>query len=467
MTQGLALGITVGAANTVAVTTSGAHRGATQVRTGAPAPAPELSQNLLSRVGDSTDILSENGVSVRAADLVAALIGRVIDDYAPATTVVGCPAWWSRQTMASQRTALDWAGRRDVALVPEPTAALRWLEHEYGVGTDVVVVYDLGASGVTVSAVRGGPRGGLLGVPMRGTDVGGAEFDLLIMRYVLANVLRDVELDPLDPDVERELAVLRRRCQIAKEDLSGNTATIVPVRLPGVMRDIRLVRDEVEDLYRESLLDTLGLVRTTLRRAEVAPKGLGGFLLTGGCSSIPLVAELLSTEFGLPVMSASDPARTAARGAALLAVDLLATSTESVANMVVSAAITEPIPAAPTVTVTPPAPVPPAPVVPVAATPASEPDSRPEPETPDLPPPAPRRPARRRLAMFGAALIVVAMLATGTVALGTSRQSADPVDGPVTATQPTAAPAPPTAEAADPTANVPPATAPALSRVGG
>ncbi|QIS23253.1 Hsp70 family protein [Nocardia terpenica] len=426
MTQGLALGITVGSSITVAVTTSGGCDEA-HVHTRSPGRTP-ASEDFLSRVGDPVDILTADGTSIAAADLVARVIGGTVADLSPARTVAGYPAWWSRHTVDAQRAALDRAGLGAVTLVPEPIAALR-RHPATAPGAAAMVVYDLGATGVSVAVVGTGPRSSLLAEPLRDAEIAGSEFDLLTMRYVLANSLGDNDFDPFDPIIESELSALRHRCKKAKEDLSGNTATTIPVRLPGTpgtVRDIRLVRDELEDLLRDPLSRSLALVHESLRRAGLSRDAVGGILLTGGGGSIPLLTELLSTEFGLPVRTAPDPAHTAARGAALLASDLLAEPTANAAPLAA-----RPTPIAPH----------PAPVVPQS-------DSTPIPlpeRNPILPPlpqqPEPRRPRTwQRATLVGGAVAVVAALTTGTLALGTSAQSTPRTTAPSTSATPAPAP---------------------------
>ncbi|WP_280392583.1 Hsp70 family protein, partial [Nocardia brasiliensis] len=290
-----------------------------------------LLEGFLARVGDPVDMLAEDGSAHSAADLVAAAVTCLMDEMdagsrTPGSTVACHPAWWSGHTVDIQRAAFDRAGLREVTLVPEPLAALRWLTATHGRRTDgAVVVYDLGATGLTVSVLRTGDQAGLLGAPLRSTDIAGAEFDLLTMRYVLANVTDANDLDPFDPAVERELARLRERCRAAKEELSINTATVIPVRLnpaDAQSSNVRLVRGELEDLLRAPLLRSTDLIRDAVHRAGLAIGDIGGVLLTGGGGAIPLVAELISSEFGLPVLAAPAPAQTSARGAALLAADL-------------------------------------------------------------------------------------------------------------------------------------------------
>ncbi|WP_280444740.1 Hsp70 family protein [Nocardia brasiliensis] len=432
MTQRVALGITVGASNSVAVAAAGedsdsvrTHPSVLRLSAGAPpalgAPAAGegrhsrevLLEGFLARVGDPVDMLAEDGTAHSAADLVAAAVTCLMDEMdagsrPPGSTVACHPAWWSGHTVDIQRAAFDRAGLREVTLVPEPLAALRWLTATHGPRADgAVVVYDLGATGLTVSVLRTGDHAGLLGAPLRSTDIAGAEFDLLTMRYVLANVTDANDLDPFDPAVERELATLRERCRTAKEELSINTATVVRVRVNPAdahSSNVRLVRGELEDLLRAPLLRSTDLVRDAVHRAGLAIGDIGGVLLTGGGGAIPLVAELISSEFGLPVLAAPAPAQTSARGAALLAADLADAATR--------------VPAAPPASIGSNTEEPP--TVALSATPAVAAASA----TPSLPTAAAAaRSGKRQLAVVAGAVVVLGLLATGTVAIGTGIQS--------------------------------------------
>lgn len=437
MTQRLALGITVGASNSVAVAATedgddglgpsggGYLRSHPSVLRLSPDMAPTLGagarstgrhssdillEGFVARVGDPVGILAEDGSSYSAPDLVATSIGCLVDEIAAETgrggvqaTVACHPAWWSRHTVDIQRDALERAGLGEVTLVPEPTAAIRWLDAAHGRTDDgAVLVLDLGASGSTVSVVRTGEHASLLGTPLRSTDVAGAEFDLLTMRYVLANAVLAADFDPFDPMVERELSALRERCRKAKEELSINTATVVPVRLdPSDPHGstVRLVRGELEDLLRGPLLSAMDLIRDAVHRAGLDIGDVGRVLLTGGGGAIPLVAELVSSEFGLPVVAAPDPEHTTARGAALLAADLLAAETDQL-PLVAPVAEEETVP---------------------------QPRALPSAGLAALPeePPARRRAliSRRRMAVVAGVAVAIGLLATGTLALGTGIQS--------------------------------------------
>jgi hypothetical protein len=129
-------------------------------------------------------------------------------------------------------------------------------------------------------------------------------------------------LSDLDPEAPAALAVttrLRRECTEAKEALSADTEVTIPVLLPGIQSQVRLVRAELEDLIRPQVAQTIDALRRALRSADVAAEELDAVLLVGGSSRIPLVAQLVSAELGRPVAVDADPTAAIALGAALSA----------------------------------------------------------------------------------------------------------------------------------------------------
>ncbi|WP_181320985.1 Hsp70 family protein [Nocardia nova] len=374
-------------------------------------------------MGDPVDILLPDGSSVAAADLVAETISQVVADFDPDSVVATVPAWWPAHIVEAQRRALDRAGAEAVVLVAEPLAALRRLEASTPFPPDTpVVIYDSGATGTTVSVVGSGPHSGLLGEPVRSTEVSGAEFDLLTMRYVLANALGETDFDPFDPVVERELSILRNRCADAKHRLSTETATMVPVRLAGIARDVRLVRDDVEDLFRGPLTDSLNLVHEAVRRAGVGIDQVGRILLTGGGASIGLLTELISGEFAIPIAPVADPGSLSARGATLLAADLYTDAQHHAAALAVpdlALDSTEPQALSDDATTT--------------ALPAIGDRTVVEPPPADTAPPAGTS-RWRRFAFIAGAAIAVGAVATGTLALGTAGSPSNSSPAPAAAT---------------------------------
>ncbi|MDH6280535.1 Hsp70 family protein [Prescottella agglutinans] len=287
-------------------------------------PAGTPVAGFVERVGDPVGLLDDAGCVHLGDDLFVAAVAELID-AAPGTGAVTVthPTAWSSYTVHALESALDRAGLQAALVVPEATACVRWLESSRDLqGDGVAVVYDLGASSLDVTVVRVGVEPSILGKPIRSEDFGGAHFDHQVTRYVLDTVSEKTgELDPFDTATTTALADLRRNCAAAKESLSTDTETVIPVALPGYVTDVRLVRSELEDLIRPALVNSLELVREALRSAEIEVSDVGCVLLAGGGGAIPLVAELVSSELGLTVVAAPNPALTAALGAAHLAVD--------------------------------------------------------------------------------------------------------------------------------------------------
>ncbi|WMM71960.1 Hsp70 family protein [Rhodococcus pyridinivorans] len=425
------LGVTIGAVNSVALTVLGQPRagdpsvlsvptelhlpegGAFVLGAGTPAPGAQVFSGYAARVGDPVGILADDGSTYLGEDLVASTVACL--QYRTGTsdvpTMLAHPAAWSAHTVEALQAALVRAGVT-ARTIPEPIAAVRWLDATHGpLGDDVTVVYDLGARSLDVTVVQGGAHPMLLGRPLSSDDVSGDHFDHLVTTYLLETLGGDsTGLDPFDSATVAALADFRGRCRAAKEALSSDTETVVPVALPGLHRDLRLVRSEFEELAREPLGASLAVVQDAIRGAGLDRADIGRVLLIGGGSSTPLVAELISSELGLPIVSSARPAFTAAHGAALAA-----------------AADGAPTAAVP---MTPPAPVVDdepetvaLPVVPAAEAPPVAAAHRPA--VVDTGSGTPSRARARSFALVGAAVAAVVVLAGGGLAIGTLSSEAE------------------------------------------
>ncbi|MFD1815442.1 Hsp70 family protein [Rhodococcus gannanensis] len=282
------------------------------------------------RVGDPVALIADDGSSHTGADLVAATVRCLVDEAPPADAVaVAHPATWTGYQSDVLSAALERAGLADAVLLTEPQAAASWMRHAHPSADDSpVVVYDLGAGSLDVTVVRPAESPEVLGTPLRSEEYSGSAFDHMVLQHVLGALPDDARgIDPFEPETAAALTELRTLCRIAKEALSADTATVVGVDLPGVRSDVRLVREELEDLIREPLADSVNLVHEAVRSAGLELSDIGSVLLVGGSSAVPLVAELLSSQLRLPVFADVDPASTAAAGAALSAASAVATAT--------------------------------------------------------------------------------------------------------------------------------------------
>ena len=105
-------------------------------------------------------------------------------------------------------------------------------------------------------------------------------------------------IDPDGPGVTEALARLRRECVEAKEALSVDTATTVPVALPDLLTTVRVTRVELEQLVAPVVEQTMAALARAVRGAGLVPGDLSGIVLVGGSSRIPLVGEALQQRLG-------------------------------------------------------------------------------------------------------------------------------------------------------------------------
>ncbi|WP_431954502.1 Hsp70 family protein [Nocardia lijiangensis] len=291
---------------------------------GAGSVSPGLAVNgFVDRVGDPIDLIAADGSAHRPEALVVGAV-RYLTRYSagaftgPPAVAATYPSHWKPHGVQALREALDRMDMTGVALVTEIDSVLARVESIRGLPDDgAVVVYDLGGNGLSVSVARGTEQ---IGSTVRSAEFGGSHIDDAIVQQVLRALdgeLADVDL--ADPALLAPLRTLRSRCRQAKETLSAETAAVVEVELGPVRHDVRLVRSELEELIREPIAGSVGLVGEALRANDIDAREVRAVVLAGGAAATPLVAELLSSEFHVPVTGEPEPLLTSAKGAALLA----------------------------------------------------------------------------------------------------------------------------------------------------
>jgi actin-like ATPase involved in cell morphogenesis len=451
------------------------------------------------RMGDTTPILL-GGVPQSAEALTARLLRSVVDQVisregGPPSAICVChPANWGPYKADLMRQSVRMADPPGtVGYTTEPeAAAVSYAQQQRIEPGAIVAVYDLGGGTFDAAVLRKTGSGfDILGQPEGIDRLGGIDFDAAVFDHVrkaLGGKL--AELDEDDPAAVAAVARLREECVQAKEALSADTDTTIPVLLPNVVTEVRLTRSELEAMVRPVLYGSVEALQRAVRSAGCTPEQLHSVLLVGGSSRMPIVAQLVSAEFGRPVAVDAHPKHAVALGAAWLASGAL----DEPAGTAPAAAAVPPPDTAPaavppggsadaTAAVPPPgtapvavpppgtAPVavPPAGTAPVAAPPAGV--AEVAPVSPALPratvtgvarvpgtpvgettdaivppvPPAGERPARRRM-LVGAGLVLAAVLVASGVAYAQYGRDGDedPAGGaaPVASTGPVATPSP-------------------------
>ena len=282
------------------------------------------------RIGDPTPILlggSPYSVEALTARLLAAVVDQVSEreGHSPEAIAVTHPANWGPYKIDLLEQAVRLAGLDgidDVTFVTEPEAAVRhYASHERVEPGSVIAVYDLGGGTFDAALLRKTDDSfESLGRPEGVDRLGGIDFDAAVLAHVttaLGGAVEALELD--DPTTVQALVHLREECVHAKEALSADTDASISVMLPNIQTEVRLNRAEFEGMIRPALADSLDALRRALRSADVDPEEVAAVLLVGGSSRIPLVAQLVSNEFGRPVAVDADPKHAVALGAALVA----------------------------------------------------------------------------------------------------------------------------------------------------
>jgi GT2 family glycosyltransferase/actin-like ATPase involved in cell morphogenesis len=279
------------------------------------------------RIGDPTPVML-GGSPFSAHTLMAKLLRAVVKVVAdregttPDHIVVTHPANWGEYKRELLDQALHQADVGPTTKVTEPEAAAVHYASTTRVGAgQTVAVYDLGGGTFDAAILRNeGVRFTLLGEPQGIEQLGGVYFDDAVFNYVSGYVSEALEqLDPDDPGSVAAVSRLRRDCVEAKEALSWDTDTTIPVGLPNQRTEVRLTRSEFEDMARPALAESIEAMRRALRSAAVDPSELTAVLLVGGSSRIPLVGQMLMSDLQRPTAIDVHPKHAVALGAAHLA----------------------------------------------------------------------------------------------------------------------------------------------------
>jgi actin-like ATPase involved in cell morphogenesis len=371
------------------------------------------------RIGDSTPILL-GGAPHSAEAVTARLLRWVIDEVStregepPESLVLTHPANWGEYKLDLLRQAVMLATIDvPVHLLSEPEAAvIHYASQERVEPGTLIGVYDLGGGTFDAAVLRKTDDGfEFLADPEGIERLGGIDFDEAVFQLVVRSIGLDLsELDEDDPALEAALQRLRAECIIAKETLSTDADTSIPVMLPSVQTEVRITRAEFESMLRPTLADSLNVTERAFQSAGVAADEIDRILLVGGSSRIPLVAELLAARFGRPIAVDAHPKNAIALGAALAA-DALSGATPAATS---PAATTAAAVAAPPENSAPAAPVP----TPVEPPPADHEDAAAVADPSGAgDPPGASEPRSRTPLIAGLAAAVIAVIVVAAVVL--------------------------------------------------
>jgi molecular chaperone HscA len=239
-------------------------------------------------------------------------LGRNVD-----RAVVTVPAYFDDAARTATRDAARLAGLEVLRLVAEPTAAAL----AYGLDSQaegLYAVYDLGGGTFDFSLLR--LERGVFQVLATGGDaaLGGDDFDHAVAAKFLAE-----RGGTMDRDRVKQALVTAR---LAKECLTDKESWDGVLDLGDAESEHRLTRAGLDTLIAPLVEKTISIARATLEDAGVEPGQLGGVVLVGGSTRVPLVRRRVAEFFGKPPLAGIDPDEVVAVGAALQAEALTAGS---------------------------------------------------------------------------------------------------------------------------------------------
>jgi cell division ATPase FtsA len=299
---------------------------------GVPSENPNPNQpglvlsGFVERVGDPVPLVAADGSPHRGERvLVEALeaMARTVGGGAPIAIAV--PAHWGPTTVGALRGALRAKPSLapngvPAALIPDSVAALAALQTAPGLpSSGVVTLVDLGGSGTSITLADAGSNLDQIGETVRYPDFSGDQIDQALLNHVLAGVADANNADPTGTLGLGSLARLRDDARQAKERLSAGTATVVPVELPGYNSDVRITRNELENLISEPLAGLLNTIEETLQRNNIPVSNVSAVATVGGGANIPRVTQQLSERLRAPVVTTPQSQLNTAAGAALVA----------------------------------------------------------------------------------------------------------------------------------------------------
>jgi Hsp70 protein len=329
--------------------------------------------DFVDRVGDPVGIVAPDGSSHRADVLLGnalrAMLYAVTRGQPPAGPVgVAHPAHWRPSAVTALRGALAAVHEFGPAahppslrspqgpLVSDAVAALTALQRDPGVpARGIIAVCDFGGTGTSVTLADAAHGFAPLAPTVRYADLSGDLIDQALLTHVIADLSAVGSVDLSGTSAIGSLSKLRAQCRAAKERLSTAAVTSMPAELPGSRGEVRVTRNELDDVIRGPLAGFIEELRDALQRSGVRPGDLVAVASVGGGARIPIITTTLSEHLRVPVVTTPQPELAAAIGAGLRAVrGTVEEGATSMAVLPAAAAVVAPIaPVAPAESLTP------------------------------------------------------------------------------------------------------------------
>ncbi len=234
--------------------------------------------------------------------------------------VITVPAYFNDTQRQATKDAGSIAGLEVMRIINEPTAA----SLAYGLNKSkeqTILVYDLGGGTFDVSILEIGDGVFEVVATDGDTQLGGDDFDHLIMDWLADEFRKDTGVDlSKDPSAMQRL---KDASEAAKMELSSRMETTI--NLPYITADAsgpkhleqKLTRAKFEQMIDDLLQRTVKIVDNTLREGKKTKDDIDQVVLVGGSTRIPRVQELISERIPGKINREINPDEVVAAGAAI------------------------------------------------------------------------------------------------------------------------------------------------------
>lgn len=268
-----------------------------------------------------------DGKQRRPAEISAMVLQKLKTDaeaylgYEVKEAVITVPAYFNDSQRQATKDAGKIAGLDVKRIINEPTAAAL----AYGVdkkgGDKTVAVYDLGGGTFDISILELGEGVFQVKSTNGDTQLGGDDFDRVIMEHLVAEFKKDQGID-LSKD-RMALQRLIEAAEKAKCELSSMHETTI--NLPFITSDssgpkhfeIKLTRSKLEDLVADLIERTVEPCRKAMDDAKTYTSDIDEIILVGGMTRMPAVQKKVEEIFGKEPHRGLNPDEVVAQGAAL------------------------------------------------------------------------------------------------------------------------------------------------------
>jgi len=239
--------------------------------------------------------------------------------------VITVPAYFNDSQRQATKDAGRIAGLDVKRIINEPTAASLAYGMDKQRGDQKLAVYDLGGGTFDISIIEIAEIEGEHQFEVLSTNgdtfLGGEDFDLRIIDFLVAEFKRDQAVDLRNDPLA--LQRLKEAAEKAKIELSSSQQT--DINLPYITADtagpkhlnIKLTRAKFESLVEDLVARTIEPCRIALKDAGVTAGDIDEVILVGGQTRMPKVQEQVEAFFGKAPRKDVNPDEAVAIGAAI------------------------------------------------------------------------------------------------------------------------------------------------------